>query len=163
QPPAPNPGPTPYTACPARRPLRPKEETAMAQTIAAQTVSREGLSERIAALPRVYLAHLPTALEEMLRLREALGPDAPRLFVERELDALVARLEAEGRRVYNVPRDRFSKVAGTCGYLLAALELLDQLAGAGARADHIFMAAGSSTAGLALAGKLLRAAYRVHP
>jgi len=231
----------------------------MAQTIAAQTVSREGLSERIAALPRVYLAHLPTALEEMLRLREALGPDAPRLFVkrddatglafggnkvrhlefrlgdirakgadtlvvanvaqsnharlhtalaarfgltsyilklpsakdapvngnllldhilgakiveassadpavvERELDALVARLEAEGRRVYNVPRDRFSKVAGTCGYLLAALELLDQLAGAGARADHIFMAAGSSTAGLALAGKLLGAAYRVHP
>jgi len=67
------------------------------------------------------------------------------------------------RRVRWMPRDRFSKVAGTCGYLLASLELLDQLVGAGARADHIFMAAGSSTAGLALAGKLLGAAYRVHP
>ena len=219
----------------------------------------QALRDSVAKLPRVRFGHLPTPLEEMPRLREALGPDAPRLFVkrddltglafggnkvrhmefrladvlakgcdtiivanvaqsnharlhtalaarfglttyilklpsqkddpingnllldhimgaqiveassadpavvERELAALVARLEGEGRKVYNAVRDTFSKVAGTCGYLLAALELLDQLAAQGTRVDHIFMAAGSSTAGLALAGKLLGASYRVHP
>ena len=232
----------------------------MAQTTAVQsTLGREQLRAAVGRLPRVRFAHLPTALEELPRLREALGPAAPRLFVkrddqtglafggnkvrhlefrladiqakgadtlivanvaqsnharlhtalaarfgltnvilklpshkddpcngnllldhilgaqiveassadpavvERELAALVARLEGEGRRVYNVPHDRFSKVAGTCAYLLAAVELLEQLEGAGARADHIFMAAGTSTAGLALAGKLLGEPYRVHP
>ena len=232
----------------------------MAQTTAVpSTLSREQLLEAVGRLPRVRFAHLPTALEELPRLREALGPGAPRLFVkrddqtglafggnkvrhlefrladiqakgadtlvvanvaqsnharlhtalaarfgltnyilklpshkddpcngnllldhilgariveassadpavyERELAALVARLEGEGRRVYNVPHDRFSKVAGTCAYLLAAVELLEQLEAAGARADHIFLAAGTSTAGLALAGKLLGERYRVHP
>ena len=232
----------------------------MAQTTAVQsTLGREQLLEAVGRLPRVRFAHLPTPLEELPRLREALGPAAPRLFVkrddltglafggnkvrhlefrladiqakgadtlivanvaqsnharlhtalaarfgltnvilklpshkddpcngnllldhilgariveassadpevvERELAALVARLEGEGRRVYNVPHDRFSKVAGTCAYLLAAVELLEQLEAAGARADHIFMAAGTSTAGLALAGKLLGEPYRVHP
>lgn len=221
--------------------------------------SPQSLRDHVARVPRVRFAHLPTPLEELPRLREELGPAAPRLFVkrddltglafggnkvrhmefrladvlakgcdtivvanvaqsnharlhtalaarfglttyilkppshkdrpingnllldhllgariveassadaevlDRELDALVARLEAEGRRVYNAPRDHFSKVAGTCGYLLAALELLEQLATAGAEVDHIFMAAGSSTAGLALAGKFLGASYRVHP
>ena len=232
----------------------------MAQTTAVpSTLSREQLLEAVGRLPRVRFAHLPTALEELPRLREALGPGAPRLFVkrddqtglafggnkvrhlefrladirakgadtlvvanvaqsnharlhtalaarfgltthilklpshkddpcngnllldhilgariveassadpavvERELAALVARLEGEGRHVYNVPHDRFSKVAGTCAYLLAAVELLEQLEAAGAKADHIFMAAGTSTAGLALAGKLLGEPYRVHP
>lgn len=231
----------------------------MAQTIPAQEVSREELAERVATLPRERLAHLPTALEEMPRLREALGADAPRLFVkrddatglalggnkvrhlefrlgqiraqgadtlvvnnvaqsnharlhtalaakygltnyilkipskkddpvngnllldhilgaqiveassadpaacDRELDALVARLEAEGHKVYNVVKDPFSKVAGTCAYLVAAVELLEQLDARGVQADHIFLAAGTSSAGLALAGKLLGAPYRVHP
>ncbi len=226
---------------------------------AAPAFTPEALRESIAKLPRVRFGHLPTALEEMPRLREELGADAPRLFVkrddltglafggnkvrhmefrladvlakgcdtiivanvaqsnharlhtalaarfglttyilklpskkddpingnllldhimgaqiveassaepevvERELTALVARLEGEGRKVYNAVTDKFSKVAGTCGYLLAAMELLDQLEAQGARPDHIFMAAGSSTAGLALAGKLLGASYRVHP
>jgi 1-aminocyclopropane-1-carboxylate deaminase/D-cysteine desulfhydrase-like pyridoxal-dependent ACC family enzyme len=83
--------------------------------------------------------------------------------VDRELTELVAKLEGEGRKVYNAVTDKFSKVAGTCGYLLAAMELMDQLEAQGARVDHIFMAAGSSTAGLALAGKLLGAGYKVHP
>jgi len=217
------------------------------------------LRDHVAKLARVRFGHLPTPLEELPRLREVLGANAPRLFVkrddltglafggnkvrhmefrladvlakgcdtivvanvaqsnharlhtalaarfglttyilklpskkdqpingnllldhimgaqiveassadpevvDRELTALVARLEAEGRKVYNAVHDRFSKVAGTCGYLLAAIELLEQLAAQDARVDHIFMAAGSSTAGLALAGKLLGAGYRVHP
>ena len=223
------------------------------------TLTAQELRDRIAALPRVHFGHFPTPLEELPRLREALGASAPPLFVKRddltglafggnkvrhmefrladvrakgcdtiivanvaqsnharlhtalaarfglttyilklpsakdrpingnllldhimgaqiveassdepatvarELAALVARLEAEGRTVYNAVTDQFSKVAGTCGYLLAALELLDQLAERGTDVAHIFMAAGSSTAGLALAGKLLGANYLVHP
>lgn len=223
------------------------------------TLTAQELRERIATLPRVHFGHFPTPLEELPRLRGALGAGAPTLFVkrddltglafggnkvrhmefrladvlakgcdtiivanvaqsnharlhtalaarfglttyilklpsekdrpingnllldhimgaqiveassddpatvERELTALVARLEAEGRTVYNAVTDHFSKVAGTCGYLLAALELLDQLTAREARVDHIFMAAGSSTAGLALAGKLIGASYLVHP
>ncbi len=232
---------------------------ALQERTQAPVMTAEAIKEAVAKLPRVHFAHLPTPLEELPRLREALGTEAPRLFVkrddltglafggnkvrhlefrladirakgadtlvvanvaqsnharlhtalaarfglttyilklpshkddpcngnllldhilgariveassadpvvvERELAALVARLEGEGRRVYNVPHDRFSKVAGTCAYLLAAVELLEQLEAAGARADHIFMAAGTSTAGLALAGKLLGESYRVHP
>lgn len=231
----------------------------MAQTIAVSPDTREDLLSRIAAVPRVRIAHLPTPLEEMPRLREALGPDAPRIFVkrddltglafggnkvrhmefrladvlkkgcdtivvanvaqsnharlhtalaarfglttyilkppshkdepingnllldhllgaqiveassadpevlDRELDALVARLEGEGRKVYNAVRDSFSKVAGTCGYLIGAVELLDQLAALDASVDHIYMASGTSTAGMALTGKHLGATYRVHP
>jgi 1-aminocyclopropane-1-carboxylate deaminase/D-cysteine desulfhydrase-like pyridoxal-dependent ACC family enzyme len=225
----------------------------------AQQSAIRNLQSAIERVPRVRFAHLPTPLEEMPRLREALGADAPRIFVkrddltglafggnkvrhmefrladilakgcdtivvanvaqsnharlhtalaarfglttyilkppshkdtpingnllldhllgaqiveassadqatlDRELDALVARLEAEGRKVYNAVRDSFSKVAGTCGYLLGAVELLEQLDAVGASVDHLFMASGTSTAGLALAGKLLGAPYRVHP
>lgn len=35
-------------------------------------------------LPRIALAYLPTPLEEMPRLRAALGPNAPRLFIKRD-------------------------------------------------------------------------------
>jgi 1-aminocyclopropane-1-carboxylate deaminase/D-cysteine desulfhydrase-like pyridoxal-dependent ACC family enzyme len=225
----------------------------------APTLTAQELRDRIATLPRVHFGHFPTPLEAMPRLREALGANAPTLFVKRddltglafggnkvrhmefrladvqakgcdtivvanvaqsnharlhtalaarfglttailklpskkdhpvngnllldrimgariveassddpaiveqELAALVAHLEAEARTVYNAVTDTFSKVAGTCGYLLATMELLGQLDAQGARVDHIFMAAGSSTAGLALAGKLLGADYRVHP
>jgi 1-aminocyclopropane-1-carboxylate deaminase/D-cysteine desulfhydrase-like pyridoxal-dependent ACC family enzyme len=47
--------------------------------------------------------------------------------------------------------------------LLAALEMLGQCDEAGVQPAHIFMAAGTSAAGLALAGKLLGLPYRVHP
>lgn len=83
--------------------------------------------------------------------------------VDRVLADLVARLEAEGHVVYNVPRDSFSKIAGTCGYLVAAVELLDQLDALAIQLDHVFLASGTSSAGLALAGKLLGERYRVHP
>lgn len=227
-------------------------------TTTATTMTRGALVERVGQLPRVRIAALPTPLEEMPRLRVAIGPDAPRLFIkrddltglafggnkvrhlefrvadvlakgadtmivtnvaqsnharlhtavaakfgltnyiikipskkddpiqgnllldhimgariieaesddpatiERQLDALIAQLEAEGHVPYAVPRDHFSKIAGTCGYLLAAVEILGQLDTMGASVDHIFMASGTSTAGLALAGKALGAPYRVH-
>jgi D-cysteine desulfhydrase/L-cysteate sulfo-lyase len=35
-------------------------------------------------LPRARIAHLPTPLEEAPRLREALGPNAPRIFIKRD-------------------------------------------------------------------------------
>lgn len=223
------------------------------------TITRDELVERVGRLPRVRIAALPTPLEEMPRLRAALGPDAPRLFVkrddltglafggnkvrhlefrtadvlkkgadtlivtnvaqsnharlhtavaakfgltnyiikipskkdypiqgnllldhimgariieaegddhdalERRMDALIAELEAAGHVPYAVPRDQFSKIAGTCAYLLAAVEILGQLDILGASAHHIFMASGTSTAGLALAGKALGAGFRVHP
>jgi L-cysteate sulfo-lyase len=232
---------------------------ALQERIQSPKITPEALRETVGKLPRVRFAHIPTALEEMPRLREELGANAPRLFVkrddltglafggnkvrhmefrladvlakgcdtivvanvaqsnharlhtalaarfglttyilkppskkdhpvngnllldhilgariveassadqevlDRELAELVAKLEGEGRKVYNAVTDKFSKVAGTCGYVLASMELMDQLEAQGARVDHIFMAAGSSTAGLALAGKLLGAGYKVHP
>ncbi len=222
-------------------------------------VTRDELVERVGQLPRVRIAALPTPLEELPRLRAALGPNAPRLFVkrddltglafggnkvrhlefrladvrkkgadtmivtnvaqsnharlhtavaakfgltnyiikmpsakdhpiqgnllldhimgariieaesddpaavERQLDALIVQLEADGHVAYAVPRDHFSKIAGTCAYLLAAVEILGQLDILGTSVHHIFMASGTSSAGLALAGKLLGASYRVHP
>jgi 1-aminocyclopropane-1-carboxylate deaminase/D-cysteine desulfhydrase-like pyridoxal-dependent ACC family enzyme len=231
----------------------------MTATSSTQTVSRDELAELVATLPRVRFAHLPTPLEEATRLREALGPGAPRILIKRddatglalggnkvrhlefrlgdiqakgadtlivtnvaqsnharlhtavaarfgltnyiikipsqkddpvngnllldhimgariidapsadpeiieqELAALVARLEGEGHVVYNVPKDPFSKIAGACAYLLGAIELLGQLDERGLTADHIFLASGTSSAGLALAGKMLGESYRVHP
>jgi 1-aminocyclopropane-1-carboxylate deaminase/D-cysteine desulfhydrase-like pyridoxal-dependent ACC family enzyme len=231
----------------------------MTATPTTRSLSREALAERVGQLPRVRFAHLPTPLEEAPRLREALGPNAPRILIkrddttglafggnkvrhlefrlgditakgadtlivtnvaqsnharlhtavaarfgltsyiikipsrkddpvngnllldhimgariieassadpdeiDRELAALVSKLEAEGHVVYNVPKDRFSKIAGTCAYLLGATELLAQLDERGIVADHIFLASGTSSAGLALAGKLLGERYRVHP
>ncbi|HYI15077.1 MAG TPA: pyridoxal-phosphate dependent enzyme [Thermomicrobiales bacterium] len=231
----------------------------MTATPTTRSLSRDALAERVGQLPRVRFAHLPTPLEEAPRLREALGPNAPRIFIkrddttglafggnkvrhlefrlgdiqakgadtlivtnvaqsnharlhtavaarfgltsyiikipswkddpvngnllldhimgariveassadpeaiDRELAELVATLEAEGHVVYNVPKDRFSKIAGTCAYLLGATELLVQLDERNVLADHIFLASGTSSAGLALAGKLLGERYRVHP
>src|SRR4029079_10713361 len=48
------------------------------------TITRDELAERVGQLPRVRIAALPTPLEEMPRLRAALGTNAPRLFVKRE-------------------------------------------------------------------------------
>jgi 1-aminocyclopropane-1-carboxylate deaminase/D-cysteine desulfhydrase-like pyridoxal-dependent ACC family enzyme len=49
-----------------------------------RTISREALLDPVHKLPREKFAHLPTPLEEAPRLREALGPGAPRLFVKRD-------------------------------------------------------------------------------
>lgn len=228
-------------------------------TVATETVSRQNLLDRLGKLPRVQIANLPTPLDEAPRLREALGPNAPRILIKRddltglafggnkvrhlefrlgdiqtkgadtlivtnvaqsnharlhtalaakfgltnyiikipshkddpvngnlllanimgakiveapsadpevvtaELDRLIEKLESEGHTVYDVSRDPFSKIAGTCGYVNAAVELLEQLDERNAQADHIFMAFGTSSAGLGLSGKLLGELYRVHP
>lgn len=47
-------------------------------------LTREQLLDPVHKLPRERFAHLPTPLEEAPRLRAALGPDAPRLFIKRE-------------------------------------------------------------------------------
>jgi 1-aminocyclopropane-1-carboxylate deaminase/D-cysteine desulfhydrase-like pyridoxal-dependent ACC family enzyme len=236
-----------------------QEWTMSQETNSRVTFDRLQLQERVATLPREPVAALPTPLEEAPRLRDHLGPNAPRIFIkrddltglalggnkvrhlefrlgdmkrmgadslvvtnvaqsnharlhtalaakhgltsyiikipspkdspvngnllldhimganiieapdaetetiDRELEALVSRLESEGHIVYNVPRNTFSKMAGTCAYLLAAIELLEQLEAFNTKPDHIFLASGTSSAGLALAGKLLGESYQVHP
>lgn len=52
-------------------------------------LTRDELAARIDAIPRVDIAHTPTPLDEMTRLRERLtdegdGQDVPRIFVKRE-------------------------------------------------------------------------------
>ena len=53
-------------------------------SVATPAMTRDALVERVGTLPRVPIAALPTPLEEMPRLRAALGPDVPRLFVKRD-------------------------------------------------------------------------------
>jgi L-cysteate sulfo-lyase len=223
-----------------------------------KTLSRDQLLEPVHELPRERFADLPTPLEEAPRLREAIGPDAPRLLIKRDdqtglafggnkvrhlefrladirqrgadvltimnaavsnharlhtalaarfglesyilkipsdkdtpingnqllarmmgahvLEAssnddavltreyreLLARLESEGHTVYDTVNDPFSTIAGTCAYLIGAVELLEQLDEMNVKPDHIFLVYGSSAAGLILAGKLLGEPYRVH-
>ncbi len=42
------------------------------------------MTDPLAAFPRFSLAHLPTPLVEMKRLRTAVGPSCPRLFIKRD-------------------------------------------------------------------------------
>jgi L-cysteate sulfo-lyase len=51
---------------------------------ASRTIDRERLLEPVHRLPRERFADLPTPLEEAPRLREAVGPDAPRLLIKRD-------------------------------------------------------------------------------
>jgi 1-aminocyclopropane-1-carboxylate deaminase/D-cysteine desulfhydrase-like pyridoxal-dependent ACC family enzyme len=102
-------------------------------------------------------------LDHILGARIVDAPSTEPEEVARALEELVTRLEAEGRRVYSAPTDSFSKIAGTCAYLAGAVELDEQLEARGLAADHIFLAHGTSSAGLALGGKLLGRSYRVHP
>jgi 1-aminocyclopropane-1-carboxylate deaminase/D-cysteine desulfhydrase-like pyridoxal-dependent ACC family enzyme len=91
------------------------------------------------------------------------APSAEPEAVSQALQELIAKLESEGRVVYSAPTDSFSKIAGTCGYIAATVELDEQLEERGVQADHIFLAHGTSSAGLALGGKALGRSYRVHP
>lgn len=223
-----------------------------------RTISRQELLDPVNKLPREQFAHLPTALEDAPRLREALGPDAPRLLIKRDdqtglafggnkvrhlefrladirargadtitimnaavsnharlhtalaakyglsscilkvpsskdhpvngnlllgrlmgahvIDAssgdpavvkreyreMLDRLEQEGRTTYDTVNDPFSTIAGTCAYLIGAVELLQQLDELDVKPDHIFLVSGASAAGLVLAGKLLGEPWRVH-
>jgi len=102
-------------------------------------------------------------LDEIMGAHIIEAPSADAATVDAMLDKLIAELEADGHVVYNVPHDPFSVIAGAIAYLGGAIELLDQLDARSATATHIFLAAGNSAAGLALAGKLLGASYVVHP
>ncbi len=91
---------------------------------------------------------------------EAHGRDS-----EQVLDEVLARLRAEGRKPYASTREPFSRLAGTIAFAEASIELLDQLRAAGIGPDddvHLFLVGGTSSAGLALGGKLLGAGWRVH-
>ncbi len=73
---------------------------------------------RFAAIPHLNYGHYPTPIEELPRLREALGPAAPRIFIKRDdytgpgfggnkvrkLEYVLAKVAADG-----------AKVAITCG------------------------------------------------
>jgi D-cysteine desulfhydrase len=83
------------------------------------------------------------------------SPD--RASVDVRLDEVAAKLVAEGRHPYVIPRGGASAV-GAVGYALAAVELADQLASAGLSAATLLLATGScgTQAGL-LAGAELPA------
>jgi 1-aminocyclopropane-1-carboxylate deaminase/D-cysteine desulfhydrase-like pyridoxal-dependent ACC family enzyme len=85
--------------------------------------------------------------------------------VNEVLDETIKRLESEGRKPYAHTRAAFSRLAGTVAYSEASIELRDQLRAAGIGAQervHIFLVGGTSSAGLALGGKLLGTGWRVH-
>lgn len=46
--------------------------------------ARQAAIDRLANFPRVRLGNLPTPIEEMSRLRAAIGPGCPRLFIKRD-------------------------------------------------------------------------------
>ncbi|HEX2035986.1 MAG TPA: pyridoxal-phosphate dependent enzyme [Chloroflexota bacterium] len=101
-------------------------------------------------------------LDRMLGVEivEAHGRDS-----EEVLDETLARLRASGKRPYASTREPFSRLAGTVAFAEAAIELQEQLRQAGVEPDrpvHLFLVGGTSSAGLALGGKLLGTAWRVH-
>jgi D-cysteine desulfhydrase len=62
--------------------------------------------------------------------------------VDARLDEVAAKLTADGRHPYVIPRGGASAV-GAVGYALAAVELADQLAAAGVAAATVLLATGS--------------------
>lgn len=83
---------------------------------------------------------------------------------EEALDETLARLRADGHTPYASTREPFSRLAGTVAYLEASIELRDQLLAAGVAPEkaHLYLVGGTSSAGLALGGKLLGIGWRVH-
>ena len=101
-------------------------------------------------------------LDRMLGVEivEAHGRDSEGVL-EETLDSLRRR----GFTPYASTREPFSRLAGTIAFMEASIELLDQLRGAGTTERdrvHLFLVGGTSSAGLALGGKLLGAGWRVH-
>lgn len=82
--------------------------------------------------------------------------------LERILDETLDDLRRRGYTPYASTREPFSPIAGTIAFTEAAIELTDQLAALGTTANRIFLVGGTSSAGLALGGKLLGAPYKVH-
>ena len=72
----------------------------------------ENLSfDKLRTLPRVPIAHLPTPLEEMPRLSEALG--GPRLFVKRDDQTGLATGGNKARKLEFLVADALEKQADT--------------------------------------------------
>jgi L-cysteate sulfo-lyase len=82
----------------------------------------------------VFLDHLHGASVE----HRAANPD-----MNGELEAVAARLRAQGRRPYLIPGGGSNPV-GALGYVNAALELITQANDAGLRIDHVVHATGSA-------------------
>lgn len=97
-----------------------------------------------------------------LRVTRRLGADIvftgspDRTSVDARLEELAAKLTAEGRHPYVIPRGGASAV-GAVGYAAAAAELADQLAAAGVPAATVLLATGScgTQAGLVAGGEIL--------
>jgi 1-aminocyclopropane-1-carboxylate deaminase/D-cysteine desulfhydrase-like pyridoxal-dependent ACC family enzyme len=82
--------------------------------------------------------------------------------LEAALDGVLEDLRRQGYKPFASTREPFSELAGTIGFSEAAIELTDQLQAVGAERTHVFLVGGTSSAGLALGGKLLGSPYRVH-
>lgn len=84
---------------------------------------------------------------------------------EQVLDETLAGLRSRGLTPYASTREPFSRLAGTVAFAEASIELRDQLRAAGVGPDqpvHVFLVGGTSSAGLALGGKLLGTGWRIH-
>jgi len=82
--------------------------------------------------------------------------------LEQILDETLDDLRKRGYTPYASTREPFSRLAGTVAFAEASIELKDQLDARGVHADHIFMVGGTSSAGLALGGKLIGAGWHVN-
>lgn len=82
--------------------------------------------------------------------------------LEKILDATLEDLRRRGYNPYASTREPFSPIAGTIAFTEASIELRDQLDAIGATCSRIFLVGGTSSAGLALGGKLLGAPWKVH-
>lgn len=82
--------------------------------------------------------------------------------LEQALDDVLADLRKRGYTPYASTREPFSRLAGTIAFAEASVELTEQLDARGVGADHIFMVGGTSSAGLALGGKLIGAGWHVN-
>jgi 1-aminocyclopropane-1-carboxylate deaminase/D-cysteine desulfhydrase-like pyridoxal-dependent ACC family enzyme len=81
--------------------------------------------------------------------------------LNRILDQTMDELRRRGHKPYAHTREPFSRIAGTVAFTEAAIELKEQLDGCDLRASHVFMVGGTSSAGLALGGKLIGAGWHL--
>jgi D-cysteine desulfhydrase len=88
--------------------------------------------------------------------------DPDRTSVDREVAALGKRLEAEGRRPYLLPRGGATPL-GAVGYLVACLELAEQLAASALQPAQLWLATGScgTQAGLLAGARWLGLPFEV--
>ena len=85
-----------------------------------------------------------------------------RAAAQRYAREVAERLRAQGHTPYVAPDEPFARISGTVGYLLATLELAEQLAAAGVEGEvYVYLVAGTSMAGLALGARLLGLPWRV--